>query len=271
MTKRLFFHTLPLLLLSLSLLGPLLPTAPGANRQPASGDKGTNREITGTLAPGTRYATPYYVRDSGRPGPVVMITGGVHGDEPAGAAAAEEIRHWTISRGRIIIVPRLNILGLEARRRTMRGVESSLADLNRNFAHVGRKEPPRGVLATEVWNFVQRQKPQWLVDLHEAHSLHGTGDDTVGNLLLCCRSAELTKAQPALLEAVNGTIADARRKFAVGRAPKDSTLARAAGEHLGINSFIIETTAVDQPLDIRVEHHRRIVRALLKYLDMEPR
>ena len=46
-----------------------------------------------------------------------MITGGVHGDEPAGAAAAEQIRHWTIRRGTLIVVPRANPPALAAKTR----------------------------------------------------------------------------------------------------------------------------------------------------------
>lgn len=263
MTRPPIFHT-PRAFFTLLAAIVLLPTA--AHADPLVATKTT----TGTLVAGTRYATPYYIRECGQPGPIVMITGGVHGDEPAGAAAAEEIRHWRIGRGRIIVVPRLNVLGLAAHRRTIPGVEAALADLNRNFAHVARNEAPRGTPATEIWSFVQQQKPQWFIDLHEAHSLHDSRDGSVGNLLLCCPSPDVTKAQAVLLAGVNATIPDAGRQFAVGRPPKDSTLARAAGVHLGINSFIIETTSADDPLAVRVEHHCQIVRALLKYLGMEP-
>ena len=108
--------------------------------QPASADG----IITGTLLDGTPQATPFYVCQSGHAGPVVMVTGGVHGDEPAGAAAAERIRHWRVGKGKLIVVPMLNVRGLAAQQRTMPGVEATLADLNRDFAHVSSKgEPPR--------------------------------------------------------------------------------------------------------------------------------
>jgi predicted deacylase len=230
----------------------------------------SDKAATGTLLDGTPQATPFYICDSDRPGPVVMITGGVHGDEPAGAAAAERIRHWHVGRGKLIVMPTLNVRGLAARRRTVPGVETSLADLNRDFAHAGRKgEPPRGRPAIEIWQFVLHQKPDWLVDLHEAHSLRGANADSVGNMLLVVPSPELTKVGPALLDAVNATIADRRYHFIVGRRPKDTSLARAAGEHLGIRSFIVETAMPGQTLDSRVAEHCAVVRRLLKYLDMD--
>lgn len=37
----------------------------------------------GPLAKGTKWETPFYVRVSGQAGPTVVITGGIHGDEPA--------------------------------------------------------------------------------------------------------------------------------------------------------------------------------------------
>jgi predicted deacylase len=234
---------------------------------PRHGVAGTT--TVGTLLDDTSQATPFYVCDSGRPGPVVMITGGIHGDEPAGAAAAERIRHWHVGKGKLIVVPMLNIRGLAAQRRTMPGVEAALADLNRNFARADQKgATPRGKTATEIWQFVLKQKPDWLIDLHEAHTLHGTGGDSVGNVLLAVPSPELAKAEPLLLEAVNATIADRRYQFIIGRRPKDTTLSRAAGEHLGIHSLIIETAMPGQKLEIRVAAHCVIVKALLRHLAM---
>jgi predicted deacylase len=220
------------------------------------------------LLPDTRFATPYYVQDSGRPGPTVLVTGGIHGDEQAGAAAAEEIRTWTVVRGRLIVIPRLNVPGLIVGRRTIPEVDTSLADLNRDFPRVGREEPPRGTPATEIWEFAKKQKPTWLVDLHESRSLHGTREGATGNTLLPCPSAEMDKMLPVLLTAINATLADPKERFVAARRPKDGTLSRAAGEHLGINSLIIETTKPGQKISVRVRHHTTIVRALLVRLGM---
>ena len=41
-----------------------------------------------TLAANTKYSTDLYVIESNKPGPVVMIVGGVHGSEKAGYTAA---------------------------------------------------------------------------------------------------------------------------------------------------------------------------------------
>ena len=50
-------------------------------------------------------------------GPIVAVTGGIHGNEPSGARAAEQIRHWPIERGKLIVVPRVNTAALELNQR----------------------------------------------------------------------------------------------------------------------------------------------------------
>ena len=93
----------------------------------------TNSAPAGILASNTPFATEYYIIDSGQPGPTVFIGGGAHGNEPAGAAAAEAIRHWPIVRGKLVVVPRANVPALAARRRNTPGAPKSEENLNRNY------------------------------------------------------------------------------------------------------------------------------------------
>jgi len=63
-------------------------------------------------------------------GPVILVVGTVHGDEPAGSEIVRELRSRRPSRGVVVAVPSLNPDGVAAGTRTnARGV-----DLNRNFA-----------------------------------------------------------------------------------------------------------------------------------------
>ena len=89
--------------------------------------------VSGTLAEGTKWETPYYVVKGPKPGPTVFLTGGLHGNEPAGALAAEQIRHWAILMGRLVVLPRANQPGLKAETRHLPDLPREHADLNRNF------------------------------------------------------------------------------------------------------------------------------------------
>lgn len=66
------------------------------------------------LAASSAYAAPYYIVRGMNPGPVMMITSGVHGNETASMAAAQKLAddciagRYVIHRGTLIIVPRVN-------------------------------------------------------------------------------------------------------------------------------------------------------------------
>jgi hypothetical protein len=225
-------------------------------------------EPSGVFAADTRCATPYYVHDSGVPGPTVFVVGGIHGNEPAGAKAAEAIRHWPIVRGKLIVLPSANVLGLKAETRCIPDEEDSLDDLNRDFPRVGESNEARGPLAKDIWRFVQEQKPDWLVDLHESANFRLLNPGSTGNCILMVETPETSKATDVLLEAVNATIPVAGKKYGVPRPPKDGSLARAAAEYLHLNALLFETTRKDQPLELRVRQHCILTHRLLAYLKM---
>src|SRR5581483_3304849 len=81
----------------------------------------------GLVAKGTKAETPWYVIDSGKPGPTVFISGGVHGDEAAGAAAATGILKWQVTKGKLIVLPRANVVALAAHKRNTPGLSTNLS------------------------------------------------------------------------------------------------------------------------------------------------
>jgi predicted deacylase/putative intracellular protease/amidase len=245
-----------LLALGLAVAAPSI----GVSRSPAA-------VTTNTLADGTRFATEYYVHDSGVPGPTVMIVGGAHGNEPAGAAAAESIRHWPISKGRIVAVPRANVAGLDANRRLIPGLGSDLRDLNRNYPRAGKNEPARGELADAIWSLALASKPGWLLDLHEGFDFHQLNQKSVGSSIIVFPNEAGTAAANVMLDAVNETITTPELKFVRRDMPIDGSLARAAGEHLRIPAMTLETTS-KQDLARRVGQHEAMVRRLFHHLGM---
>jgi hypothetical protein len=222
----------------------------------------------GFIAGGTPEATPFYIQDSGTTGPVVMITGGFHGDEPAGATAAEQIGHWPVQRGKLIVIPRANELALKAKKRETPGLAKNLANLNRNFSNKNAPNEPQGTLATGIWNLVKEQNPGWIVDLHESGEARAIATNRVGNSIIVYSSPEANLAVDIMLAAVNTSATNEAQEFLRLRSPIGGSLARAAGDALGIKSMIIETTIKNQPLSLRTRQHRIMVYTLLKHLDM---
>lgn len=222
---------------------------------------------SGLIAGGSIWETEYYVVDSKKPGPVVMIVGGIHGNEPAGARAAEQIRHWKITCGKLIVVPQVNRPALQKRTRRMPTLPKDRSDLNRNFPKANG-ETPKCTLSTALWALVSSHCPDWLLDLHEGSDFTQINKESVGNSAIAAQSAEAKKKARCMLESLNDTIEEPEKKFVLKSPPANGSLARAAAERLGIKSIILETTMKDQPLSLRARQHRIMVHRFLSDLRM---
>ncbi len=196
-----------------------------------------------------------------------MIVGGTHGDEPAGAAAAETIRHWPIKSGRLVVVPRSNIPALQAGKRNTPGLSTNLSNLNRNYPRAGTSEPPREGVATDIWQLALAYRPDWLLDLHEGYDFHQINEKSVGSSIITFPIGRALDAADLMLAAVNETISEPKLKFVRRDMPIDGSLARAGGEHFKIPSMTLETTS-KQPMSKRVRQHEIMVHALLRHVGM---
>jgi autotransporter-associated beta strand protein len=241
----------PMPLRSLVLRMPIVLLLAVAAAATASGDTLTS----GWIDLGSGTLTPYYKRETSVPGPLVMITGGVHGDEPAGAAAANQIRTWSITRGTLVVIPFCAPQALDANSREIPGE----GNLNRNFP--GINDPitkTTGSTATALWAFVRQQSPAWLLDMHEGFAANIDNPDSVGSSIIHMNEPVTNTQVTRMLSAVNATITDPNKKFTdLGTSgPVDTSLARASVKHLGTRGMIIETTSSGQPLSLRVNQHR---------------
>lgn len=252
---------------------------------PFGADAGAGQRA-GVLMAGTDASTPWIVRAGTRPGPHVMIVGGMHGNEPAGTLAATEIASWDVGRGRLVVVPRANRLALEARERRTPGVAEDEGNLNRNFplprsgaladgTDVGAADPvTRGDLAAALWELVERTRPDWLLDLHEGTGFHREDKETVGSSVIACddeRTREVARGLIAVADATVTGFGDLeQRGFDLLKNPVAGSLARAAWERHGIRSMILETTISGWRLSFRARQQRAMVHAFLTELGMEP-
>jgi len=220
----------------------------------------------GVLAKGTRFETPYHVVKSPTPGPTVMIVSGVHGNEPAGPRAADQIRHWPILRGKLVVLPRANLPALSRDRRYTPATPAGLRDLNRNFPRTEREEP-RGPAAGAIWDLVASLRPDWLIELHEGHDVRRRNPNSFGRTVIFVPTPETRQAAVSVLERVNADVRSDERKFLLLRYPTPGSLARAAADRLGARSMVFRTT-LQAPVSERVRRHRTMVHELLDHLGM---
>jgi predicted deacylase len=219
-------------------------------------------DIPARIALGTAFETPVWVLTGTEAGPTILIVGGIHGNEAAGALAAEQLRRLEPRRGRLIIVPRANVVALEARTRRVPGVGPEEADLNRCFPR-RRSARPIGELARAIWTLAELSRPDWVLDLHEGVGVAGQGSSSVGSSVISDPRLDVIEIAERMVAAVNSEIADPARHFVIERPPVIGSLARAASDLLGARSMILETTSTRQALSLRARQHRVLVRRFL--------
>ena len=138
-------------------------TAPAEPAQPtvAAFPKGTVERM---LLPGTPWATRLRVVHSGVPGPVVLVLGGVHGDEPGAWAAADQVATWMPTSGSLLVIPRANVVAIAQNVRTT----TELGDLNRLYPGDPKSKSPMSRMAAAIVSAVREFKVQVVYDMHES-------------------------------------------------------------------------------------------------------
>lgn len=99
--------------------------------------------------------------DSGRPGGVVLVVGGIQGDEPGGFNAASLLAtHYKVTKGGIWVVPNLNFLSIIKRTRGVYG------DLNRKFAELPESDPEYPTIA-RIKSIITDERIVAVLNLHD--------------------------------------------------------------------------------------------------------
>ena len=212
---------------------------------------------TFVLQEGTRWETIGCIVDSGVPGPTALILGGVHGNEPAGAVAAENVCSFAPVRGKLVVAPRVNAPGLQQSLRYL----PEAGDMNRAYPPAGN-ETPADRMGAEIISLMNHYKISMLIDLHEARTFHKIDRTSLGQTLLFADNSASTGLAMDTVEAVNRQIADDVVKFSLVGHPIRSSSAWYAGKFLGIAAFTVETSS-RQPLAERARQHLLVVTELL--------
>lgn len=222
-----------------------------------------NQVSTKTLAAGTPYATTMYIIKSGNPGPVVMVVGGVHGNETAGYTAADKIKDTNIKSGTLLVIPRANNRAIERHVRYISGEY----DLNRAFPAISSSNGIN-VLARSIYITVKDYDVDWLIDLHEGYDYStNRSTDSVGQSLIYYPYSESSIMASKIVKNLNQGIASTYQKFQLLRLPIKGSLARSTGQYLGVRSMIFETCS-KPALSLRVDRQLKAVNTLLSNLGM---
>lgn len=240
---------------------------PGENPGENPGGERPEQYVTvksGKLMPGTSYETPYYVIESNKPGPTVFVSGGVHGNEPAGYLAAAKVADYKISSGKLVVLPRANALAIAQNRRYASGDP----DLNRSFPQ-SATDTPDTELAQAIWDLLKDHDPDWVIDMHEGIDYYKAGTGSVGQTVIYHPTTQGAAVASKIVNTLNSEIAESVRKFTLLRYPVIGGLTRAAADYLGAHSMELETS-MKQTLNTRVDLHLKMMNVILDELKMTP-
>ncbi|MBK7127242.1 MAG: succinylglutamate desuccinylase/aspartoacylase family protein [Dehalococcoidia bacterium] len=233
------------------------------------------------LLAGTPSETRLSIRHSGARGPATMVLGGVHGNEPGGWLAADEVASWEPTAGSLIVLPRANIQALNAFVRTF----DEIADLNRMYPGDPDSVFLMERLAFEILQTCREFGVELLLDMHESWAFYAehppnSGTGALGQTITAGPGPQQDSFGQRIASIANPQVAQ-REQFIVregtqfGRptatAPSgqpQSLRGRSslsAGGHVpGLTPILVEMGQTDQPLDRRVELHLITARAVLQ-------
>ncbi|MFB5760660.1 succinylglutamate desuccinylase/aspartoacylase family protein [Paenibacillus medicaginis] len=213
------------------------------------------------LASHTRYKTPYSMIKGKNPGPTVILTAGVHGNEVASIRAAEQwlkkFRQgdFVISRGMLILVPIFNQAAYKQRTR-------GKPDLNRTFP----KSPgntARHPLSKDLFELAEKLRPDWYIDLHEANGLSSVNPKRLGQTLITNPGSKAIPAARRIVSKMNGSISDSTKHFTVRLKHKEGSGRTAASRLLYAKAITVET-CWSLSLTKRIDYQSRIIHYLLE-------
>jgi hypothetical protein len=174
----------------------------------------------------TPQETPLYIYGTGRPGPVLMALGGVHGNEPGGWQAAERVVEAVRpENGALLVVPRANKLAVNLFERTT----PELGDLNRLYPG-----DPNGLpmerMAFQIVETLREFHATVLVDMHESWAFYKdrpqNGTAFLGQTVATRSGDAGMELARAVVDAVNTRIHASHeelffREFSGNRPPSD--------------------------------------------------
>ena len=222
-----------------------------------------------------------YKLDSGKPGPTLLIIGGIQGDEPGGFNAASLIvTQYTVTSGRVWIVPNLNFESIIKRSRGVHG------DMNRKFKNI-KESDPEFELVQKIKTIINDDEVDLIINLHdgsgfyrpeyvdERHNPNKWGQSLIIDQALVESSSysNLKEIADAVVAKTNNRITDEYHKYFVknthtrqGNEEMEKTLTYYAVQN-GKAAFGIEASK-DFGTHERAYHHLLVIESFLDYLDI---
>ena len=234
------------------------------------------------VMPGTPWETPLTVTHSGRQGPTVLVLGGVHGNEPGGWLAAEQVATCEPMFGSLLVIPRANRIADRMLERTT----TELGDLNRLYPGTPDADLPMARMANAIIEIAREFDARYLLDMHESWVFYAerpqNGTAYLGQTIASGEGPEANTLARELADRANESVGVRRDLFWTrdqlqlpgpvqtpapvppGRGGGLTTSSLGVGRYVpGLTPILVEMGQQDQPVERRSELHLIVARALM--------
>ncbi len=134
------------------------------SEQAQAAAKNENKPQKSTVDTRTKLDFSFFKK--GTSGPLLLVVGGIQGDEPGGFSAATLIAtRYTIKKGMLWVVPNLNFPSIIERSRGVHG------DMNRKFADLDSKDPQYAIVS-RIKELIRDPKVCMVLNLHDGSGFY---------------------------------------------------------------------------------------------------
>ena len=216
---------------------------------------------TGLIAKGEPFQTEFYVCKGKAPGPVILVNGGIHGDEVAGIKAADFFKTVRVSNGTLIVIPRMNRIASE------RGIRFENIEFNHQFPGRADAKFYEARLAHALTKFVGERKPVLILSLHESHLHRLKKGNKFGGQVIYYGVKPAPINLTGAIRRINANLTDPESHFVATYYPVNGASSEAWTALFGGEAYAIETWR-GYALEERIALHKNVVRGFLKQMGM---
>ena len=239
--------------------------------------------------PNTAYELSIFKIYGKKPGPTLMLIGGIQGNEPGGFLSADLYADMSLEKGNLIVVPRANFYSIIMNERGPNG------DMNRKFAHEENEYTMEDKIVTILKKLIAES--DYLLNLHDgAGYFYPTyidkwrNPDRFGQCIIADyeeyrvpgknKVIKLAEMGKKICSQVNRQIKNDLYKFHFNNTRTDepdsphaeqkgSATYYALTRH-HIPAFGVETSKFLPSVDLKVEYHNLVINAFMKLFGITP-
>ncbi len=217
--------------------------------------------------------------------PVMLIFGGIHGNEPGAYLTAEKLTELKLKKGTVIIVPRVNFYSI------MKNVRGYFGDMNRKFKNWKSKKKDPDTRIVKILKKLMAQADIF-INLHDAWGFHRKYHKNFGQCIIVDaakviskktkKEIDLEKIGKEVVEKVNKKIKNPNHLFAFWNTETEKTHKEKNLEQMkftatfyaykvyGIPAFGVETSKNIKSDELKVKYHLLVLNELFKVFGIIP-